>query len=93
MRNGTAIFLLGLILLVAVYGWTAIGWLAVILLGIFVLVWLLIVVAVWSLRRRLRRDLQQVMANQAAQARQPPKPAEGVTIIDVEGKDPRDEGR
>jgi hypothetical protein len=94
VRTSTGVFLLVFIFVVAAFGWQALGVIALSIVGVFVLLMLLGAVAVWTIRRRMRRALQAVVANMRADGAAPGRrPATGPNVIDVEANDARDEGK
>ena len=98
MRTGPILVLLGLILMFAFFGWQLFKWAAISILLFLVLGIGLLVFALWRLKVRVRRKMQEVARDLEARLR-----AAGATVppdhqgtpkdaIDVEGRvrKPRD---
>jgi uncharacterized protein (DUF58 family) len=77
MRAGAILALLALVLLVAAFGLRAFGWLLVFALAVVLLGVGAVVVAVWSIRRRMRRTLEQLTRALAAERGGPGEGAPG----------------
>lgn len=75
MRTGTIVVLLGLILLFAVFGWQVFGWIALSVLVFVILAVGILLLALWRLKVRVRRKMQEVARELEAKLR-----AAGATI-------------
>ena len=91
MRQGTFLFLLLLILLFALYGWKAIGWVAVAIASFLLLLLAAAMASLWMVRRRMRKAMGELrtMLEQQQEALQA---MQGRDVIDVEPDEVRDEG-
>lgn len=98
MRPGAILVLLGLVVLFAFFGWQVLGWIALSVLLFVVLAVGILVLALWRLKVRMKRKMQEVARELEARLR-----AAGATVppdqqgppkdyIDVEGtvRKPRD---
>lgn len=95
MRTGPVLLLLAFVVLFAAFGLRVFGWLlafglAVVLLGVGA-----VLVAVWTIKRRMRRNLEQLARAMAGERGAPPGPegpaARRRDAIDVEPvRKPRD---
>jgi hypothetical protein len=91
MRTSTMVLLTGLVLLVALFGWGALGALALGILVVLLLAGLAIAGSLWMLKRRMRRAMEEVAARFAA-SQPPPSPGrpDSITVEAREVRRPRD---